>query len=117
MSHELRTPLNAIIGFTGTLLLKFAGPLNEEQEKQLRMVQASGHHLLAIINDLLDIAKVEAGKIELHLEPVVLRKVIDEVAGTLRSLAEEKGLNFEVRFPRKEVRILGDRRLMMHTLE
>src|SRR5919198_1774002 len=59
MSHELRTPLNAIIGFTGTLLMELPGPLNEEQQRQLQTVQGSGKHLLSIINDLLDLAKIE----------------------------------------------------------
>ena len=60
MSHELRTPLNAIIGFTGTLLMKLPGPLNAEQEKQLRIVQTGAKHLLSLINDLLDVAKLSA---------------------------------------------------------
>jgi protein-histidine pros-kinase len=59
MSHELRTPLNAIIGFTGTLLMRLPGPLTTDQEHQLQIVQTSGHHLLALINDLLDLAKIE----------------------------------------------------------
>src|SRR6185436_9424527 len=58
MSHELRTPLNAIIGFTGTLLMKLPGPLTADQEKQLRTVQTSAWHLLSLINDLLDLAKI-----------------------------------------------------------
>ena len=67
MSHELRTPLNAIIGFTGTLLMKLPGPLLRDQEKQLRTVQASARHLLSLINDLLDLAKIESGKVEINL--------------------------------------------------
>jgi len=59
MSHELRTPLNAIIGFTGTLLMKLPGPLNAGQEKQLATVQTSARHLLSLINDLLEHAKIE----------------------------------------------------------
>jgi len=59
MSHELRTPLNAIIGFTGTLLMKLPGPLNAGQEKQLTTVQESARHLLALINELLDLTKIE----------------------------------------------------------
>ena len=70
MSHELRTPLNAIIGFTGTLLMKLPGPLPPDQERQLRTVQSSARHLLSLINDLLDLAKIESGKVELNLEPV-----------------------------------------------
>ena len=63
MSHELRTPLNSIIGFTGILLQGLVGPLNEEQDKQLNMVQDSARHLLELINDVLDISKIEAGQI------------------------------------------------------
>ncbi len=61
MSHELRTPLNAIIGFTGTLLMKLPGPLNRDQENQLKTVQSGARHLLTLINDLLDLAKIDAG--------------------------------------------------------
>src|SRR5207249_9115161 len=63
MSHELRTPLNAVIGFTGTLLMKLPGPLTEEQTKQLQTVRSSAKHLLSLINDLLDLAKIGSGKV------------------------------------------------------
>jgi protein-histidine pros-kinase len=96
MSHELRTPLNAIIGFTGILLMELPGPLNAEQEKQLRTVQTSGTHLLALINDLLDVARIEAGKLELHLESVNCGSVVEEVATSLRPLAEDKHLRLTV---------------------
>ena len=99
MSHELRTPLNAIIGFTGTLLMKLPGPLNADQDKQLRTVQTGAKHLLALINDLLDLAKIEAGKVELNLVPVDCVKVIEEVAASLRPQAEAKGLEFTVTAP------------------
>jgi PAS domain S-box-containing protein len=92
MSHELRTPLNAIIGFTGTLLMKLPGPLNTEQEKQLGTVQASARHLLSLITDLLDIAKIEADKLELKREAVDCTGVVEEVAASLRPMAENKGL-------------------------
>jgi PAS domain S-box-containing protein len=95
MSHELRTPLNAIIGFTGTLLMGLPGPLTPEQRKQLETVRASARHQLSLINDLLDLAKIDSGKVELELEPVDCAGVVNEVADTLRSLAKEKGLNFE----------------------
>jgi len=99
MSHELRTPLNAIIGFTGTLLMKLPGPLNADQEKQLRTVQTGAKHLLALINDLLDLAKIESGKIELKLIPTDCREVIEEVATSLRPQAAAKGLEFTVAVP------------------
>ena len=79
MSHELRTPLNAILGFTGVLLMKLPGPLTDKQERQLTTVQASAKHLLSLISDLLDLAKIESGKIELTPEPVVCQQVLNEV--------------------------------------
>ncbi len=94
MSHELRTPLNAILGFTGTLLMKLPGPLNEEQERQLQIVQWSARHLLSLINDILDLAKVQSGKRELTYERVPVKEVVGDVAASLASLAEEKGLAF-----------------------
>ncbi len=65
MSHELRTPLNAIIGFTGTLLMRLPGPLTTDQEKQLGTIQRSSQHLLALINDILDLAKIQSGNVKL----------------------------------------------------
>jgi len=112
MSHELRTPLNAIIGFTGTLLMKLPGPLNANQEKQLRTVQTSARHLLSLINDLLDLAKIESGKVELNLEPVVCQSVMQDVATALRPVAESKGLKFEVNVPAHDVVIRTDRRAL-----
>jgi len=112
MSHELRTPLNAIIGFTGTLLMKLPGPLNAAQEKQLRTVQSSGQHLLSLINDLLDIAKIEADKLELKRTPTDCSAVLDEVASTLRPQAEKKSLAFVVTGPRKPLMVNTDRRAL-----
>jgi PAS domain S-box-containing protein len=96
MSHELRTPLNAIIGFTGTMLMKLPGPLNAEQEHQLRLVQMSGKHLLTIINDLLDLAKIESGRVQIALEPVDCGAVMKEVVQSLQPLAEGKGLTLRI---------------------
>ena len=115
MSHELRTPLNAVIGFTGTLLMRLPGPLNDEQEDQLRTVQASARHLLSLINDLLDLAKIESGKVELELESVACHTVIEEVRTTLAPLAEGKGLRFEVVAP-PELSIRTDRRALKQIL-
>jgi protein-histidine pros-kinase len=99
MSHELRTPLNAIIGFTGTLLMKLPGPLNVGQEKQLRTVQTSARHLLSLINDLLDLAKIEAGKVELELEPTDCSDLLASVVATLQPRAHAKGLECLLRVP------------------
>ncbi|MBG6219198.1 MULTISPECIES: response regulator [unclassified Janthinobacterium] len=96
MSHELRTPLNAIIGFTGALLMKLPGPLTSDQDKQLNTIRASARHLLSLINDILDVAKIEAGKLTLSIEPVHCQELMAEVSDTLRPLAQQKGLALEM---------------------
>ena len=116
MSHELRTPLNAIIGFTGTLLMRLPGPLTADQEKQLTTIQGSAHHLLALINDLLDVAKIESGKVELHPEATSCGEVLDELAGTMRLLAEKKGLAFDLCLPAGDIVIRTDRRALKQVL-
>jgi signal transduction histidine kinase len=92
MSHELRTPLNSIIGFTGVILQGLAGPLNPEQNKQLGMVQVSARHLLALINDVLDISKIEAGQLELNCGWFSLSDTIHRSVATVAPLAVAKGL-------------------------
>ncbi|MEO7202460.1 MAG: ATP-binding protein [Candidatus Tumulicola sp.] len=92
MSHELRTPLNAILGFTGTLLMQLPGPLTAEQERQLKIVQWSGRHLLSLINDILDLAKVQSGKREVVFSRVPVADVVGDVAASLASFAAEKGI-------------------------
>jgi PAS domain S-box-containing protein len=112
MSHELRTPLNAIIGFTGTMLMKLPGPLNAEQEHQLRLVQTSGKHLLSIINDLLDLAKIESGRVQIALEPVDCLRVIEEVVQSLQPSAEGKGLTLRIETFDGPVAATADRRAL-----
>ncbi len=93
MSHELRTPLNSIIGFTGILLQRVAGPLNDEQIKQLNMVRGSSRHLLNLINDVLDISKIEAGQLKVTPKPFDMRQAIEKAVETVTPLAEKKGLS------------------------
>jgi PAS domain S-box-containing protein len=116
MSHELRTPLNAIIGFTGTMLMKLPGPLNADQEQQLQTIQSSARHLLSLINDILDLAKIESGKIELHFEPVDVCDVADEVIASLRPLAEGNGLEFQRTFRSDPLILQADRRVLRQIL-
>jgi PAS domain S-box-containing protein len=116
MSHELRTPLNAIIGFTGTMLMKLPGPINEEQGKQLRTVQSSARHLLSLINDLLDLTKIESGKVDLDLRPLACRPLIEEVLPLFRQQARNKGLNLEFASPAQEHTVLTDRRALQQIL-
>jgi PAS domain S-box-containing protein len=116
MSHELRTPLNAVIGFTGTLLMKLPGPLTGDQESQLRTVQTSARQLLSLINDLLDLAKIESGKVEVHFERVSCQSVIDEVASALSPLAVAKGLTFAVTPAAEDFAVQTDRRALSQIL-
>jgi PAS domain S-box-containing protein len=116
MSHELRTPLNAIIGFTGTLVMELPGPLNEEQLRQLQIVQSSARHLLSLINDVLDLAKIESGKVELSSEEISLRETIDDIIASFAALAEEKALAFSASVAVEDDVIVSDRRALRQIL-
>jgi PAS domain S-box-containing protein len=116
MSHELRTPLNAIIGFTGTMLMKLPGPINDEQAKQLRMVQSSARHLLSLINDLLDLTRIDSGRVELELGPLPCRALIDEVLSSFKPQARSKGLALEFDPAPDDVTVSSDRRAVQQIL-
>jgi len=92
MSHELRTPLNSIIGFTGIILQGLTGEITDEQRKQLEMVYGSGKHLLSLINDVLDLSKIAAGRIEIMPETFYLAQVIDSVIAMIKPLANSKNV-------------------------
>ncbi|MCQ4574737.1 MAG: ATP-binding protein [Candidatus Brocadiales bacterium] len=95
MSHELRTPLNSIIGFTGILLRGIGGEINEQQKDDLSRVKRSAKHLLSLINDVIDISKVEAGKAEAFVEEFTLDEVISEAIESVQPQIKEKGLALE----------------------
>ncbi len=116
MSHELRTPLNAIIGFTGALLMKLPGPLTVDQDKQLTTIRSSARHLLSLINDILDVAKIEAGKVTLALERVQCQDLISQTAESLRPLATQKGLSLAVDLPPEPIVIDSDRRALTQVI-
>ncbi len=112
MSHELRTPLNAILGFTGTLLMRLPGPLTPDQDKQLQTIQSSARHLLSLINDLLDLAKIESGTVVAALEMVPCQTLLLGLVETLRPLAESKVLEFRLTLPEAPIEIRTDRRAL-----
>ncbi len=108
MSHELRTPLNAIIGMSKMLSTQRFGPLNAKQQDYLTDVISAGEHLLALINDILDLSKIEAGRMELAPEPVRVGKKVALVLSTVRALAEAKQLRLEFEPPRPDALMLAD---------
>jgi signal transduction histidine kinase len=96
MSHELRTPLNGIIGFTEFLIGEKPGPLQPRQREYLNDVLSSARHLLTLINDVLDLAKVEAGKMELHPEQFLIREALEETTAVVKTMADLKHIGLTV---------------------
>ena len=97
MSHELRTPLNAIIGFTQVLREKLFGEVNEKQEEYLDDILSSGNHLLALINDVLDLSKIEAGQVELEIAPFSLREALERGVVTVKERAITNGVGLTLK--------------------
>ncbi|MEU4605793.1 GAF domain-containing protein [Kribbella sp. NPDC023972] len=96
MSHELRTPLNAVLGFSEVLLERMFGELNERQEEYLRDIHGSGRHLLELLNEILDLSKVEAGRMELEYSTFPLRRVLENTASMLRERATAHSIDVRV---------------------
>jgi PAS domain S-box-containing protein len=109
MSHELRTPLNAIIGFSEILHDERFGPLNDRQKRYAGNVLGSGRHLLELVNDILDISKIEAGRMELHTEEVTLGPLIEETIGAVALLAHQKGIELTSGSTDSTLAVQGDR--------
>jgi PAS domain S-box-containing protein len=116
MSHELRTPLNAVIGFTDTLLMRLPGDLNPAQERQLQIVRSNASHLLSLINDLLNLAKIEAGRIELNPETTECCSLVRETVASLQPQAQAKGLDLIVEVPDRPIDFRTDRRALSQIL-
>jgi signal transduction histidine kinase len=92
MSHELRTPINAVLGYTTLMLDEIYGPLTVRQAESLKRVEKAAKHLLELVNDVLDLSKIEAGRIELHVEPVTFPSLIEDLFVSVRPLADENGI-------------------------
>ena len=99
VSHDLRTPLNAILGFSDLLLQRLFGDLNEKQEEYLRDIRGAGEHQLSLVNDLLDLSKIEAGKMELHPVPLSLRELLQQTQSVVMPIAEAKHVRLELEVP------------------
>jgi len=116
MSHELRTPMNSIIGFTGILLKELAGPLNAEQKKQLSMVKNSSAHLLSLINDVLDISKIEAGKLKVSFYPFNYLESLENTIDFLEPQASRKGLVIKTEISDFDITLVSDERRVEQVL-
>lgn len=109
MSHELRTPINALIGYTALILDRIYGDVNDRQTEALTRIHASAQHLLVLINDILDLAKIEAGRMPLHIEAVDLRQLLIEVTSQMEPLFKKKGLRFSREISRDGLPMRTDR--------
>ena len=110
MSHELRTPLNAVLGFAQLLERDRKQPLSERQQERLQHVLHGGEHLLRLIDDVLDLSRIEAGRVAISCEPVALREVLAEVIATLEPMASRARITLEVAaFPAQLPRVVADR--------
>ena len=120
MSHELRTPLNAIIGYSEMLEEEAAEAGHDVYVPDLAKIESAGKHLLALINEILDLSKIEAGKMELYLEPASIRQIVDDVTTTIRPLAEKNGnqLRIEVEAEPDEIvtDVLKTRQVLLNLL-
>ena len=109
MSHELRTPINALIGYASLMLDRIYGDLTPRQEEGLTRIQGAAQHLLALINDILDLAKIEAGRMPLHLDDVKLADIITEISQQIEPLVKKKKLTYQVELPSTDLMLHTDR--------
>jgi PAS domain S-box-containing protein len=116
MSHELRTPLNSIIGFAGILLQQTVGPVNSQQAGQLELMHSSARHLLGLINDILDISKIEAGQLEIVPESYDVNASLEQVMAVVKPYADKKGLALRLEMAPSMDRLCSDRRRVEQVL-
>ncbi len=116
MSHELRTPINAVIGYSTIMLDNIYGPLNAKQKEGLQRTLKAARHLLELVNDVLDLSKIEAGKIELSLQPVMFPSLIEDLFVTVRPLADEYGSTLSLDTDGEHFNIVSDPRRVRQIL-
>jgi signal transduction histidine kinase len=116
MSHELRTPINAVIGYSTLMLDNIYGPLNAKQKEGLQRTLKAARHLLELVNDVLDLSKIEAGKIELSLQPVMFPALIEDLFVTVRPLADEYGSTLSLEMEAEPFNIVSDPRRVRQIL-
>ncbi len=116
MSHELRTPLTSILGFSGVLLDQIFGQLNEKQQQYIAAISSSGWHLLSLINDLLDLSKIEAGKEELTLETILVEEVCQACLSTTQERANQRGLQMSMEISSEVTTCIADKRRLQQIL-
>ena len=117
MSHELRTPINAVLGYSTLLLERIYGPLNDKQAEGIERTQKAARHLLELVNDVLDLSKIEAGKIDLRLQPVEFPALIEDLFVTVRPLADEHGSALTLEQTADEpIKIISDPRRLRQIL-
>ena len=116
MSHELRTPLNSIIGFSDILGKGMAGELNEEQQRQIDMIGGAGKHLLALINDILDLSRIEANAVKVERDEIAVHALVSEIIATFAPEVEAKGISFTSEFEAADITIISDARKLSQIL-
>jgi signal transduction histidine kinase len=116
MSHELRTPINAVIGYSTIMLDNIYGPLNAKQKEGLQRTLKAARHLLELVNDVLDLSKIEAGKIELTLQPVLFPSLIEDLFVTVRPLADEYRSTLSLSMEGESFNIVSDPRRVRQIL-
>ena len=116
MSHELRTPINAVLGYSTLLLENIYGPLNEKQAEGITRTHKAAKHLLELVNDVLDLSKIEAGKIDLRLQPVYFPSLIEDLFVTVRPLADQYGAELTLEHEGEPAKVISDPRRLRQIL-
>ncbi|HEX5971315.1 MAG TPA: ATP-binding protein [Gemmatimonadaceae bacterium] len=116
MSHELRTPINAVLGYSTLLLENIYGPLNEKQAEGIKRTHKAAKHLLELVNDVLDLSKIEAGKIEMRLQPVNFPQLVEDLFVTVRPLADQYGSALSLRHDGEPLQVTSDPRRLRQIL-